>query len=119
MFSHLEKDSINKIIDKNADELQAQLAERNIRLQLTPAARKQLAEKGYDPAMGARPMARIFQSSIKDLLTEHILSQEITTNQKITIDFNGAKFSVLSFTKDRNKDPLRTNRKKTTKKKKA
>ena len=54
-------------------EVEAQLSEKRIRLELTPAARVWLAERGYDTTFGARPLGRLIQAEIKDVLAEEIL----------------------------------------------
>lgn len=72
-FSGLDLSIMERVVDKFIDELQWQLAEKKITLELGEAARAWLAEKGYDPAFGARPLARVIQTEIKDPLAEEIL----------------------------------------------
>ncbi|HAG41840.1 MAG TPA: ATP-dependent Clp protease ATP-binding subunit ClpA, partial [Pseudoalteromonas sp.] len=64
-FNHLEKDVILQVVDKFVVELQAQLDKKSVNLELTSKAREWLADKGYDKAMGARPMARVIQDELK------------------------------------------------------
>jgi ATP-dependent Clp protease ATP-binding subunit ClpA len=61
------------VVDKFIVELDHQLNEKKVFLQLTPKARRWLAERGYDPSFGARPMARLIQNEIKRLLADEIL----------------------------------------------
>jgi ATP-dependent Clp protease ATP-binding subunit ClpB len=61
------------------------LEERKITLQLEPAARDWLAEKGYDPAYGARPLKRVIQKNVQDPLAELILSGRIKDGERVTI----------------------------------
>ncbi|RKG80645.1 ATP-dependent Clp protease ATP-binding subunit ClpA [Corallococcus terminator] len=73
LFSGLPADVILKVVDKEVRLLQKVLDEKKVKLELTPAARAWLAEHGYDPAFGARPMARLVDSSLKKQLAEALL----------------------------------------------
>ena len=72
-FASLEIDSIKRVVDKLVVELEAKLGNNNVTLELDDAARDWIAERGYDPQMGARPMARIIQEQIKRPLAEELL----------------------------------------------
>jgi ATP-dependent Clp protease ATP-binding subunit ClpA len=72
-FGHLPKEVVAQVVDKFVMQLDAQLAERNISIELSSEARDWLVEHGYDEAMGARPMARLIQTSIKQQLADEIL----------------------------------------------
>ncbi len=72
-FNPLSRDIIGQVVDKFIFELESQLADRGVTLQLTPQAREWLAERGYDPQMGARPMARVIQEHVKKPLAEDLL----------------------------------------------
>jgi ATP-dependent Clp protease ATP-binding subunit ClpA len=72
-FASLEIDSIKRVVDKLVVELEAKLGNNNVTLELDDAARDWIAERGYDPQMGARPMARIIQDQIKRPLAEELL----------------------------------------------
>jgi len=72
-FASLEIDSIKRVVDKLVVELEAKLGNNNVTLELDDAARDWIAERGYDPKMGARPMARIIQEQIKRPLAEELL----------------------------------------------
>ena len=72
-FESLELDSIKRVVDKLVVELEAKLDNNNVTLELDDAARDWIAERGYDPQMGARPMARIIQEQIKRPLAEELL----------------------------------------------
>ena len=65
-FDPLAPEVMGRVVDKFVREVEEQLAERKIRIELTPAAREWLAEKGYDPDFGARPLARVIQKELKD-----------------------------------------------------
>lgn len=72
-FESLEIDSIKRVVDKLVVELEAKLDNNNVTLELDDAARDWIAKRGYDPQMGARPMARIIQEQIKRPLAEELL----------------------------------------------
>jgi ATP-dependent Clp protease ATP-binding subunit ClpA len=72
-FASLEIDSIKRVVDKLVVELEAKLGNNKVTLELDDAARDWIAERGYDPQMGARPMARIIQDQIKRPLAEELL----------------------------------------------
>jgi ATP-dependent Clp protease ATP-binding subunit ClpA len=72
-FGHLTPAVMETIVDKFMLQLEAQLAERHVAIELEPAARRFLAEKGYDPTYGARPLARVVQAEVRDRLTDEIL----------------------------------------------
>ena len=72
-FGQLPPEVIAKVVDKFIMQLDAQLAERNVTVELTDEARAWLVENGYDPAMGARPMARVIQQTIKTPLADEVL----------------------------------------------
>ncbi len=72
-FAHLPKDVVAQVVDKFVMQLDAQLAERNISIELSIEARDWLVEHGYDEAMGARPMARVIQQHIKQPLADEVL----------------------------------------------
>ncbi|MFZ5630745.1 MAG: AAA family ATPase [Spirochaetota bacterium] len=95
VFDRLSDAVLDKIVDKNLVALNAQLAEKQITVALTPAARRYLAEKGYDPVMGARPMARLFQDTLRDLVTDAIIDEKVSGGETVTMDFAGGQV-VLS-----------------------
>ncbi|MGP0060328.1 MAG: ATP-dependent Clp protease ATP-binding subunit ClpA [Beijerinckiaceae bacterium] len=72
-FGHLPREVITKIVDKFVIQLEAQLADRNVTIELTDEARNWLVENGYDEHMGARPMARVIQQTIKTPLADEVL----------------------------------------------
>ncbi|MEM7278802.1 MAG: ATP-dependent Clp protease ATP-binding subunit ClpA [Pseudomonadota bacterium] len=72
-FAPLDSRSVLRVVDKLVVELESKLLESNVTLELTDTARTWIATRGYDPKMGARPMARIIHSHIKKPLAEHLL----------------------------------------------
>jgi ATP-dependent Clp protease ATP-binding subunit ClpA len=90
-FAALEMDTILRVVDKLVVELEAKLGSSAVTLELDDAARAWIAERGYDPQMGARPMARIIQEHIKRPLAEELLfgSLEGGGHVKITVGADG------------------------------
>ena len=72
-FEALPRDVMERVVDKFVKELREQLAERKIEIELQPAARQRLADKGYDPDFGARPLSRVIQQELKNPLTDEVL----------------------------------------------
>ena len=72
-FSPLARETVVRVVEKFVHQLEAQLFERNVQIELTPAAASWLAERGYDPKMGARPLSRLIQEKIKRPLADEIL----------------------------------------------
>ncbi|MCX8073544.1 MAG: ATP-dependent Clp protease ATP-binding subunit ClpA [Candidatus Binatia bacterium] len=85
-FKPLSPEVIERVVDKFIAQLDAQLNERRVFLQITPAARKYLAEKGYDRTFGARPMARLIQTEIKRVLADEILFGQLQRGGRVEID---------------------------------
>ncbi|HAA02891.1 MAG TPA: ATP-dependent Clp protease ATP-binding subunit ClpA, partial [Syntrophobacteraceae bacterium] len=85
-FHGLNQDIMEKVVDKFMQEVEGQLSEKRIRLELSEAARQWLAEKGYDPAFGARPLARLIQTEIKDVLADEILFGRLREGGHVLID---------------------------------
>ena len=97
LFHRLKREHMGRIVDIQMLRLQKLLEDRKIVLTLEPKGREWLAEKGYDPAYGARPLKRVIQKSVQDPLAELILSGKIKDGEKVTISagkqglvFNGA-----------------------------
>jgi ATP-dependent Clp protease ATP-binding subunit ClpA len=90
-FAALEIDSIMRVVDKLVVELEAKLGGNNVTLELDDEAREWIAERGYEPKMGARPMARVIQEHIKRPLAEELLfgSLEGGGHVKITVGKDG------------------------------
>ncbi|MCP3062161.1 ATP-dependent Clp protease ATP-binding subunit ClpA [Myxococcus sp. K38C18041901] len=90
LFSGLPPEIILKVVDKEVRLLQKMLEERKVKLELTPAARAWLAERGYDPAFGARPMARLVDNSLKKPLAEALLFGELKNGGTARYDVDKA-----------------------------
>ncbi|NOX35812.1 MAG: ATP-dependent Clp protease ATP-binding subunit ClpA [Deltaproteobacteria bacterium] len=93
-FNHLSSKVMEMIVDKNMKELKSMLNVKGITLSYSAKARSFLANKGHDPKFGARPLARLIQTTIKDKLTDEILFGRLEKGGKISI---GLKNNELNF----------------------
>jgi ATP-dependent Clp protease ATP-binding subunit ClpA len=92
-FSSLSPETMETIVEKFVLELEAQLAERRVAITLMPEARAWLARKGYDPTYGARPLARLIQSDVRDPLTDAILFGELEHGGTVTLGLDGERLT--------------------------
>lgn len=99
-FNHLSTEVILQVVDKFICELQAQLDKKGVSLEVEPAAMNWLAEKGYDKAMGARPMTRIIQEHLKKPLANEILFGQLSHGGNVRVALN-TKEDELTFSYDR------------------
>jgi ATP-dependent Clp protease ATP-binding subunit ClpA len=84
-FGPLSPSVMETIVEKFILQLEAQLAERRVAITLEPEAREWLATKGYDPVYGARPLARVIQTEVRDPLTDEILFGQLEHGGTVTI----------------------------------
>jgi ATP-dependent Clp protease ATP-binding subunit ClpA len=90
-FKALAPETMVRVVDKFIAQLEAQLTEKNVALVLSEEARQWLGRKGYDPAMGARPLSRVIQENVKKPLAEDILFGELAGGGTATIKVSGDK----------------------------
>lgn len=86
MFDSLSREELRHIVGLQVASLAARLKDRRITLEVSDAAKDLLAERGFDPAYGARPLKRLVQKEIGDALARLILTGEVTDDQKVTVD---------------------------------
>jgi ATP-dependent Clp protease ATP-binding subunit ClpA len=96
-FAPLGEPEMVRIVDKFVDELQKQLAERNVTITLAQTARELLAKKGYDPMNGARPLARVIQEEVKRPLTDELLFGTLAAGGRVEIDAVDGKLTFAFF----------------------
>ena len=77
---------MGRVVDKFVRELEDQLREKKVRFTLTDAARGWLAEKGFDPLFGARPLSRVIQTEIKDKIADEILFGSLQKGGVVSVD---------------------------------
>ena len=99
-FDSLDHNVILNVVDKFLIELEAQLEAKKVSMSVTDRARHLLAEKGYDPKMGARPMARVIQDEIKQVLADELLFGDLTDGGCVKIDVEDNKLVCHVKSKD-------------------
>jgi len=117
VFPQLTQDEIIQIVDLMVARLDLRMKDKDMGIELTDAAKKLLAERGYDPVLGARPLRRALQREIEDPLSEKILFGEIHAGQIIKVDAQGegvlGEFTFEGVSRDETmgepltKDPVR------------
>jgi ATP-dependent Clp protease ATP-binding subunit ClpA len=90
-FAGLNPEIIARVVDKFVGELAQRLAAQKVKLEVSPAARKWLAEKGFDPRFGARPLGRLIESEIARALADQVLFGDLSKGGIARVDFDGEK----------------------------
>jgi len=102
-FRALDEDIIMRVVEKFLMQLEEQLHEKKVEVSFTDAVRKHLARKGFDPLMGARPMARLIQDTIRKALADELLFGRLTGGGRVVVDMKGEGDEadvVLEFPED-------------------
>ena len=89
VFRQLTEPQVRQIVDLDIKQLNDRLFDRHMSLELTPAAKDLLAQKGFDPLLGARPLRRVIQRDIEDAISEKILMGELEDGQRVVVDSEG------------------------------
>jgi ATP-dependent Clp protease ATP-binding subunit ClpB len=92
IFNRLSREDLARIVEIQVRHLEKRLADRKITLKLTDAARKKLAEDGYDPVYGARPLKRLIQQQLENPLAQRLLAGELSDGDTVTVDVSGKSF---------------------------
>ncbi|MBI5751887.1 MAG: AAA family ATPase, partial [Hydrogenophilales bacterium] len=96
-FKSLDKEVIMRVVDKFLMQLEEQLHEKKVEANFTDALKEHLAKKGFDPLMGARPMARLIQDTIRKALADELLFGRLAHGGKVTVDVDDAGQVKLVF----------------------
>jgi ATP-dependent Clp protease ATP-binding subunit ClpA len=94
-FKSLDANTISRVVDKLVVELEAQLQDKMVTLELDDDAREWVAAKGYDPKMGARPMARVIQEHIKRPLAEELLFGSLVAGGHIRVRLDAERDELV------------------------
>jgi ATP-dependent Clp protease ATP-binding subunit ClpC len=86
VFHSLSREDVKSIVDLMIRRVEEQLQSKDVDIELTDSAKDALAEKGYDPALGARPLRRTIQRMVEDPLSEKLLYKEFQAGQTIIVD---------------------------------
>jgi ATP-dependent Clp protease ATP-binding subunit ClpB len=98
VFHPLDRSQIGKIVDLQLQHLQKLLSDQEITLEVTPAARQQIANEGYDPIYGARPLTRVIQQRLQTPLATELLRGRIPPGGGVRIDYQGDEFTFEPVT---------------------
>ena len=94
MFKPLTKDNITRIIDLQVKDLNRRLADKELRVELTPAAKEYAADNGYEPMYGARPLKRYLQKTVETLAARLILGDGVDAEDTILIDVENGELTA-------------------------
>ena len=89
VFKQLTEPQVRQIVDLDVKQLNERLFDRHMSLELTDAAKDLLAQKGFDPLLGARPLRRVIQRDVEDAISEKILMGELEDGQRVKVDAEG------------------------------
>jgi ATP-dependent Clp protease ATP-binding subunit ClpA len=96
-FAALDHEVILRVVDKFLMQLEAQLHEKKVEAVFTDKLKDWLAEKGFDPLMGARPMARLIQDTIRAALADELLFGRLANGGRVTIDLDAEQKVRLAY----------------------
>ncbi len=96
VFPQLSQDELLQIVDLFVRRLRERMLDRDMTLDVTDAARRQLLTIGWDPMLGARPLRRAIQHEVEDMLSERILHGELQSGSHVLVDFDGEEFTATT-----------------------
>jgi len=100
-FGSLSHEVILRVVDKFLMQLEAQLQEKKVEAVFTDALREHLAKRGFDPLMGARPMSRLIQDTIRRALADELLFGKLANGGKVTVDIDPSDKITLKFVEEK------------------
>ena len=106
-FRALDEDIILRVVDKFLLQLESQLAEKKVEVTFTDALRRHLAKKGFDPLMGARPMQRLIQDTIRRALADELLFGRLVDGGRLTVDIDDKGEVLLDIQPPKKSDKAR------------
>ncbi len=95
-YKPLTKENISSIVDLMLAELQKRLAEKQLSIRVTDAAKQYIIDKGYDPVYGARPLRRFLQQKVETLVARKILAEDLAPGTELIIDFDGKALAAFA-----------------------
>ena len=93
-YKPLTRENITHIIDLMADDLNRRLADKQLSVVLTPAAKDFIIDSAYDPVYGARPLRRFLQHTVETLISRRIIADEVLPGSTLTVDLEGGQLTV-------------------------
>ena len=107
VFPQLVEDELLQIVQLFIKRLGDRLLDRDITMTVSDPARKELISRGWDPAMGARPLRRAVQQNVEDALSERILQGELSPGDMVTVDYDGMEFTFTSSKREVEPEPAK------------
>jgi ATP-dependent Clp protease ATP-binding subunit ClpA len=104
-FASLDREIILRVVDKFLMQLEGQLHEKKVEASFTDALKDHLAKNGFDPLMGARPMSRLIQDTIRRALADELLFGKLANGGKVTVDIDADGKVVLKFIEEKAPEP--------------
>ena len=95
MFDPLTAEDLTHIVDTNLSKINKRLAERRISIDVTPAGKEWLAQTGFDPVYGARPLRRLVQTTVEDPMARRLLAGEIADGDSVTFDVDANRDGLV------------------------
>ena len=92
VFHQLKREELSRIVEIQLGRLRKRLADREMTIELSDAAKAQLADEGWDPSYGARPLKRAIQQRIENPLASRILTGEFVAGDRVVVDYVGMSF---------------------------
>ena len=96
-YKPLTRDEIGHIVDLQIADLQRRLTDKQLRVELTPAAKTFIVDSGYDPIYGARPLKRFIQSKVETLIAKKILQADVKPRETLLVDYDGNQLVVKNM----------------------
>ena len=93
-YKPLTKENVTHIIDLMAADLNRRLADKQLTVELTPAAKDEIIENAYDPIYGARPLRRYLQHTVETLISRKIIADQVEPGARITVDCRDGELTV-------------------------
>ena len=96
-YKPLTRDEIGHIVDLQIADLQRRLTDKQLRVELTPAAKTFIVDSGYDPIYGARPLKRFIQSKVETLIAKKILQADVKPRETLLVGYDGNQLVVKNM----------------------
>jgi ATP-dependent Clp protease ATP-binding subunit ClpB len=96
IFNYLGKEEVRKIVDLELRKVEERLLQKQIIIEVSQKAKEYLAQKGFDPNLGARPLKRVIQKEVLDPLALKIVAREVKERERVKIDFDGEKIIFIT-----------------------
>ena len=97
-YKPLTRNEIDRIVDLQVADLNRRLRDKQLTMQLTPAARTYIVAQGYDPVYGARPLKRFIQRGVETLIARKLIAEDVQPRTMLTVDYDGERLVITDET---------------------